>query len=376
MRLGYGLSSFGTIGKGGPMRKIAVINQKGGVGKTTTTVNLAASLAQSGARVLTIDLDPQGHLTLHFGQGVTEGQPSIYDVLTSGTSVSESAIEARERLSVVPADIDLAAAESELISVTGREVLLREAVNAVASAYDYLLIDCPPSLGVLTVNALVAAEEIIIPLQCQFFALQGLSRLFDTVLLVKQRINPALKVSGIVLCMHESQTRLGNEVVDDLTRFLSSARDHDVPWSEAVVFKTCIRRNIKLAEATSFGQSIFEYAPRSNGALDYAELTDEIFGATAELVTPDSRGKFSTELEPAERMNQEPRVAAELSARSSYAIKGAPGGSENGSDPIKVERGGAVGEIDRHTGNGRVGPDGETPDSSSEQPVHSTARPS
>ena len=266
------------------MRQIAIINQKGGVGKTTTTANLGAALASSGSRVLLIDLDPQAHLTLHWGTDIRDGVPTIYDVLTSKTPISSVIVPVCDNVFLVPADIDLAAAESELISVTGREVILREALGSITDQYDHLLIDCPPSLGVLTINALVAGREVIIPLQTQFFALQGLSRLFDTVMLVKQRINPVLTVTGVVLCMHENQTRLSNEIVDDLTGFLENARRSEVPWANAVVFKTCIRRNIKLAEASSFGQSIFQYAPRSNGALDYADLADEIFGAPVELV--------------------------------------------------------------------------------------------
>ena len=259
------------------MRRISVINQKGGVGKTTTTANLGAALAQAGARVLLIDLDPQGHLSLHFGVEVAVDQASIYDVLTASTPVREVIIPARHNVDVLAADIDLAGAEAELVSVMGREVLLREALSTVIDDYDYVLIDCPPSLGVLTINALVATDEVIIPLQAHFLALQGLSRLLDTVTLVRQRINPQIVITGIVLCMYESSTRLAGEVVDDLRRFLESARGTNVAWSEARLFDTCIRRNIKLAESSSFGQTVFDYAPRSNGAIDYARLAAEVF---------------------------------------------------------------------------------------------------
>jgi len=259
------------------MRRIAVINQKGGVGKTTTTANLAAALALSGADVFLVDLDPQGHLSLHFGVEPGDGQPTVYDVLTAGTPIREAAVKVREHVTIVPADIDLAGAESELVSVMGREVLLREAITAIGEGFDYLLIDCPPSLNVLTVNALVACEEVLIPLQAHFLALQGLGKLLDTVALVRQRINPRLTVSGVVLCMHESATRLANEVVDDLLKYLDSSRRTDAPWAHARLFDTCIRRNIKLAECASFGQTIFDYAPKSNGAADYAKLAEEIF---------------------------------------------------------------------------------------------------
>ena len=258
------------------MRRIAVINQKGGVGKTTTTVHLGAALAVMGKRVLLIDLDPQAHLTLHFGVETSDERGSVYDVLTASAPIPDVSLHARENLTIVPSDIDLAAAESELISVPGREVLLREAVDAVDADFDFLLIDCPPSLGVLTLNALTACEEVLIPLQAQFLALQGLGKLLNTVSLVRQRINPKLRVSGVVLCMHEAATKLSTEVVDDLSTFLESARGSNVPWSTARIYETRIRRNIKLAEASSFGQTVFEYAEKSNGALDYALFAREV----------------------------------------------------------------------------------------------------
>lgn len=259
------------------MRRIAVINQKGGVGKTTTTANLGAALAQAGKSVLLIDLDPQGHLSLHFGVEATEDQPGIYDVLTSGTPLADVVIHARTNADLICADIDLAAAEAELVSVTGREVLLREALDALHTPYDAVLFDCPPSLGVLTINALAAATEVVIPLQAHFLALQGLGKLLKTVTLVRQRINPQLKVTGVVLCMHEAATRLSAEVVADLSTFLRAAKGTGVAWADARVFETAIRRNIKLAESSSFGQTVFDYAPKSNGALDYAALAAEIF---------------------------------------------------------------------------------------------------
>lgn len=261
---------------GGSMRRIAVINQKGGVGKTTTTANLGAALANHGLRVLLVDLDPQGHLTLHFGAELGDGKPSVYEVLTAATPVADVLVKVRDRVTLVPADIDLAGAEVELISVTGREVILREALDPIENEHDIMLIDCPPSLGVLTVNALVASTEVVIPLQAHFFALQGLSKLLDTVTLVRQRINPKLHVSGVVLCMYESATRLAGEVVDDLVKFLEASRGTNCAWADARVYQTTIRRNIKLAESCSFGQTVFDYAPRSHGAADYAALASEI----------------------------------------------------------------------------------------------------
>ncbi|HNQ25046.1 MAG TPA: AAA family ATPase [Phycisphaerae bacterium] len=271
---GVALSLCNHHGKA--MRQIAVINQKGGVGKTTTTANLGAALALSGRRVLLVDLDPQAHLTLHYGAELVEDEPSVYDVLIDGRPVDEVVRPVGENLLLLPAHIDLAGAETELVSVVARETLLRRALTQATVAYDVLLIDCPPSLGVLTINALVACSEVLIPLQAHFLALQGLSRLLQTVALVRERINPRLRVGGIALCMHEATTKLASEVVDDLRRFLESARDSTAPWSDACVYRTCVRRNIKLAEAASFGQTIFTYAPRSNGALDYADLAHEV----------------------------------------------------------------------------------------------------
>jgi len=262
------------------MRKIAVINQKGGVGKTTTAANLGAALARAGRRVLLIDLDPQGHLGLHFGIELGDDQPTIYDVLVDETPLGEVIVEAADGLFVAPSNIDLAGAETELVSVLGREVLLRDALAQHGDDFDCMLIDCPPSLGVLTINALVAVDELLIPLQAQFFALQGFSKLLDkTVRLVCQRINPELRVLGVVLCMHESNTRLSNEVAEDIASFLEASRGTPTAWSDAKVFDAYIRRNIKLAEASSFGQSVFEYAPKSNGARDYQRLAVEMFGA-------------------------------------------------------------------------------------------------
>jgi len=281
------------------MRRIAVINQKGGVGKTTTAVNLGAALARSGERVLLVDLDPQGHLGLHFGVEVGDEQPTVYDVLTDEMPLADVIVKAGKNLDLAPSSIDLAAAESELVSVLGREVLLRDALEPLDADYDYLLIDCPPSLGVLTINALVAAREVLIPLQAQFFALQGFSKLLDkTVRLVRQRINPALEVLGVALCMHETNTRLSAEVADDIKKFLAASRNTPVAWANATVFDTVVRRNIKLAEASSFGQSVFDYAPKSNGAIDYANLAAEIFGDGVTPKSTQTAAAIAREAEP------------------------------------------------------------------------------
>jgi chromosome partitioning protein len=259
-------------------------------------------LARAGVRVLLVDLDPQAHLSLHFGIELSEEQPSVYDVLTSSLPVKEAVIRVHGGVAVLPADIDLAGAEAELVSVTGREVLLRESLEPIQGEHEFLLIDCPPSLGVLTINALAAADEVLIPLQPHFLALQGLGKLLNTVTLVRQRINPRLQVRGIVLCMYEPSTRLAGEVVDDLKGFLEKARGMDVPWSGARLYETRIRRNIKLAESSSFGQTVFDYAPRSHGAADYARLAEEIFDVR--VACPDAGGADGVTRAPQSAANE------------------------------------------------------------------------
>lgn len=273
------------------MRRIACINQKGGVGKTTSTTNLGAAMADAGQRVLLVDLDPQSHLTLHFGVEPAECNPGIYEVLTDGVPVDQAMQKVRENIWLVPADTALAAAEMELVSVVGREVILRDALDAVSGKFDIMLIDCPPSLGLLTINSLAAVEEVIVPMQPHFLSLQGFAKLLDTVQLVVNRITPRLTLTGIVLCMYETGTKLASEVSADLNTFLDSARDTPSPWSGARMFETVIRRNIKLAECASMGQTIFDYAPGSNGAADYQSLAKEILEFTPfapDLVAPPS----------------------------------------------------------------------------------------
>ena len=259
------------------MRSICVMNQKGGVGKTTTSVNLAAGLAKQGRRVCLIDLDPQGHSSLHLGVDAFGQTPTIYDVLSGTMTLAEVKQLAADHLWVVPSDLDLAATEVELVDTPGRELILRGAVERLIQQhpFDYIVMDCPPSLGVLTINALTTAKEVFIPLQPHFLALQGMSKLFETTALVKRRLNRDLKVSGIILCLYETATRLAADITDDLIRFLEQS-DPQAPWKNAKIFDSRIRRNIKLAESPSFGQSIFDYAPKSSGAMDYAALVSEI----------------------------------------------------------------------------------------------------
>jgi chromosome partitioning protein len=265
------------------MRSIAVMNQKGGVGKTTTSVNLASGLARAGRSVCLVDLDPQGHASLHLGVDTVGHASTVYQVFSGQKTLAETAQLAEQQLWVAPSDLDLAAVEVELADVRERESILRKACEQLLQtrSFDYVLFDCPPSLGVLTINALTAAREVLIPLQPHFLALQGLSKLFETTALVKRRLNRALRVSGIVLCLYETGTRLAADITDDLARFLEQS-DPLAPWKQAQIFGSRIRRNIKLAEAPSFGQSIFEYAPKSTGAADYAQLVTEVIAAEAQ----------------------------------------------------------------------------------------------
>jgi chromosome partitioning protein len=261
------------------MRTIALFNQKGGVGKTTTTVNLGAALAETGKRVVLVDLDPQANLTTHLGIDHEKIVNSTYRVLTDEIPLAESLIDVAGsdgKLRVAPSTTDLAAAEVELVSVVGRETLLRKMAACSKFDADYLLIDCPPSLGLLSLNALVYAQEVIVPLQAHFLALQGMEKLFDTIAMVRQSLNPKLHISGILFCQFESAAKLTGEVTGEVEGFLTQARGTNHPVAGAIIFDTTIRRNIKLAEAPSFGQSIFQYAPNSAGAADYSVLAEEV----------------------------------------------------------------------------------------------------
>src|SRR5436190_6447645 len=211
------------------MRRIAVINQKGGVGKTTTTVNLAAALARGGKRVLVIDLDPQAHATTHLGKEPNGQTPSLYDMLIEGRSLGDVRALVSEHLWLAGSDINLAAAEVELAGVVGREVILRDLLQPELGSFDYVLMDCAPSLGVLTLNALAAANEVFIPLQPHFLALHGMGKLFETTALVAKRINPELKVTGVLLCLYDG-TKLAQEVTANLEDYLARSRGGNQPW--------------------------------------------------------------------------------------------------------------------------------------------------
>lgn len=290
------------------MRSIAIINQKGGVGKTTTAVNLAAALTRRGQRVMLVDMDPQGHAGLHLGVDPggedDDATPTVYDVLVHGRPIAEVAQFADEELTIVPSDIHLVGAEIELADLERREHRLHDALRPHRENYDVLIIDCAPSLGLLTINALTAVQEVIIPLQPHFLALQGLGKLLETVTLVRSGINADLRISGILLCMYDRSTRLAQEVSQDIAGFLETA-DPDVPWYGARLFDARIRRNIKLAESPSFGQSIFQYDASSHGAADYEALARELCEPPAPV---------TAEVEQAPEVPAEPEAAAESDA--------------------------------------------------------------
>lgn len=247
------------------MGKVIVFaNQKGGVGKTTTTANLGAYLAEAGKRVLLVDFDPQGNLSSSVGAHVEEA--SIYDVVTKGIPIKKVIQETTvKNLFVVPSNIDLTGANVELIEEKEREFFLKKVLNSIHEEWDYILIDCPPSLGLLTVNGLIAADYVLVPLQCEYFALEGLTLLLQTIQRVQKNLNPELSIAGIVFTMYDSRTKLANEVVQEVTNYFKDK-----------VFRTIIPRNIRLSEAPSHGVPINQYNASCSGARSYKELAEEV----------------------------------------------------------------------------------------------------
>ncbi len=254
------------------MRKIALVNQKGGVGKTTTAVNLSAAIARLDRKVLLVDLDPQSNATISLGVLPHEQKENTSYALLNGAPVNP--IKLSDNLHLIPSSIDLAGAEMELTSAIGRETILRDALAEI-TGYDFLILDCSPSLGLLSVNSLTTATEVIVPLQCEFLALHGISLLIKTVELVKKRLNPALNITGVIPCMYDVRKGLARDVVVEIERHFGDK-----------VTKTKIRSNVRLAEAPSHGKSIFDYAPDSYGAEDYLALAREIVGIELIQKTP------------------------------------------------------------------------------------------
>ena len=246
-------------------RAIAIANQKGGVGKTTTAINLSACLAAKRKKVLVIDMDPQGNTTSGFGVEKNELENTVYELILGECSVEECLIKnVVKNVSIIPSNVNLAAAEIELIGVDKKEYILKNEIDWIRDQYDFIIIDCPPSLSMLTINAMTTADTVLVPIQCEYYALEGLTQLMNTVRLVKKRLNPNLDIEGVVLTMLDGRTKLGVQVVEEVKKFFAQK-----------VYATIIPRNVRLGEAPSFGQPINLYDPRSAGALAYESLADE-----------------------------------------------------------------------------------------------------
>ena len=247
-------------------KTIAIANQKGGVGKTTTSINLSASLAAKGKKVLVIDTDPQGNTTSGFGVEKNDLENTVYELMLSECSIKECILNnVIDGVSIIPSNVNLAAAEIELIGVDRKEYILKREVEWIKDNYDYIIIDCPPSLSMLTINAMTTADTVLVPIQCEYYALEGLSQLIHTINLVKERLNPDLDIEGVVFTMYDSRTNLSMQVVENVKSNLSQK-----------VFKTLIPRNIRLAEAPSYGMPINAYDPKSAGAEAYMQLAEEV----------------------------------------------------------------------------------------------------
>lgn len=247
-------------------RTIVVANQKGGVGKTTTAINLAASLAELGKKVLVVDMDPQGNTTSGLGIDKEQAENTVYELMLEECSVEDAIMESEyENLSVLPSNINLAAAEIELVGAEEKEYILKKEIDKVKKNYDFVLIDCPPSLSMLTINAMCAADTVLVPIQCEYYALEGLSQLIHTINLVQDRLNPDLEIEGVVFTMYDARTNLSLQVVENVKANLDQR-----------IYKTIIPRNVRLAEAPSYGMPITKYDARSTGAESYRLLAEEV----------------------------------------------------------------------------------------------------
>ena len=247
-------------------RIIAVANQKGGVGKTTTSINLSACIGTKGKKVLVIDMDPQGNTTSGYGIQKNELENTVYELIMGDCSVEDCILkEVVPNVSILPANVNLAAAEIELIGVNDKDFILKNEIDWVKDSYDFVIIDCPPSLNLLTINAMTTADSVLVPIQCEYYALEGLSQLIHTINLVKERLNPSLNMDGVVFTMYDSRTNLSNQVVENVKNNLKQK-----------VYNTLIPRNIRLAEAPSYGQPISMYDPRSAGSESYMALAEEV----------------------------------------------------------------------------------------------------
>ena len=247
-------------------RTIVVANQKGGGGKTTTAINLAASLAELGKKVLVVDMDPQGNTTSGLGIDKEQAENTVYELMLEECSVEDAIMESEyENLSVLPSNINLAAAEIELVGAEEKEYILKKAIDKVKKNYDFVLIDCPPSLSMLTINAMCAADTVLVPIQCEYYALEGLSQLIHTINLVQDRLNPDLEIEGVVFTMYDARTNLSLQVVENVKANLDQR-----------IYKTIIPRNVRLAEAPSYGMPITKYDARSTGAESYRLLAEEV----------------------------------------------------------------------------------------------------
>ncbi|TDX44471.1 chromosome segregation ATPase [Halanaerobium congolense] len=253
-------------------KKIAIVNQKGGVGKSTTAVNLSAGLAEKNNKVLLIDIDPQGNASSGLGIEKAEVEYTIYDLLIELDSPEKAILNSySDNLDIIPANIELAGAEIELVSIISRESRLKKSLKTVDDKYDYIIIDCPPSLGLLTLNALTAANSVMVPIQCEYYALEGLGQLMNTIELVRKNLNSDLRIEGVLMTMYDARTNLSEQVIDEVKDYFSE-----------LVFETIIPRNVRLSEAPSFGKAIIDYSSSSKGAEAYRKLAEEVISLEQE----------------------------------------------------------------------------------------------